>query len=106
VGKYQAGAVSGISFAVACFAFLAGGPWSQFRHSGGLYIAGAVLGGLAAFTSATVMHGRRGGRSDASRALGSMAFGWAAAIAGVILGWISLYVLVAALLSRSGFPGS
>ena len=105
VGKYQAGAVSGISFAVACFAFLAGGPWSQFRSSGGLYIAGAVLGGLVAFTAATVMHGRRGGRGDASRALASMAFGWATAIAGVILAWIALYVLVAVLLSRSGFPG-
>jgi hypothetical protein len=104
VGKYQAGAVSGISFAVACFAFLAGGPWSQFRSSG-LYIAGAVLGGLVAFTAATVMHGRRGGRGDASRALASMAFGWATAIAGVILAWIALYVLVAVLLSRSGFPG-
>jgi hypothetical protein len=106
LGKYQAGAVSGISFAVACLAFLAGGPWSQFRSSGGLYVTGAVLGGLIAFTAATVMHGRRGGRGDASRALASMAFGWVTAITGVILAWIALYVLVAALLSRSGFPGS
>jgi hypothetical protein len=104
-GKYQAGAVSGISFAVACLAFLAGGPWSQFRHSGGLYTAGAVPGSLAAFTAATVMHGRRGGHGGATRALASMAFGWATAIAGVILAWIALWVPVAVLLSRSCLPG-
>jgi hypothetical protein len=33
-----------------------------------------------------------------------MAFGWAVAIAGVILAWIALYVLVSVLFSMSGSP--
>jgi hypothetical protein len=33
-----------------------------------------------------------------------MAFGWAAAIAGVILAWMALYVLIAVLFAVSGFP--
>jgi hypothetical protein len=90
MGKYQAGAASGASFALACFAFLAGGPWSRFHTSGGLYVAGAALGGFVAFTAATLMHGRRGRPGSATRALASMAFGWATAIAGVILAWIAL----------------
>ena len=104
MGKYRAGAVSGISFALACFAFLAGGPWSRVREEAAGYAAAAVLGGLIAFIAAAIMHGRRGGPSGASRALGSMAFGWAVAIAGVILAWIALYVLVSVLFSISSSP--
>ena len=104
MGKYQAGAASGASFALACFAFLAGGPWSRFHESGGLYIAGAVLGGLVAFTAATLMHGRRRRPGSAPKVLASMAFGWTTAIAGVILAWIALYVLFTVLLAASGFP--
>jgi hypothetical protein len=104
MGKYQAGAASGASFALACFAFLAGGPWSRFHESGGVYFAGAALGGLVAFTAATLMHGRRVRPGSAPSALASMAFGWTAAIAGVILAWMALWVLLAALFAVSGFP--
>jgi hypothetical protein len=59
MGKYRAGAVSGISFALACLACLGSGPWSHWRASGGMYIAGAMLGGLAAFITTSVRHARR-----------------------------------------------
>ena len=98
MGRYQAGAVSCISFALACFACLGGGPWSHLHSIGGAYVAGAVLGGLVAFIATTVMHGRRGGSSGTTRALASMAFGWAAGIAAAILA-VASYVLVVVVLS-------
>lgn len=109
MGRYRAGAVSGISVALACFACLAGGPWSRWHESGRLYVAGAVLDGLVAFIAATWMYGRRGGSSAASRALSSMAFGWAAAVAGVIFAFVAyllvLFVLLA-LFVLSGAPAT
>jgi hypothetical protein len=55
------------------------------------------------------MYGRRGGSSGASRALSSMAFGWAAAVAGVIFAFVAyllvLFVLLA-LLVLSGAPAT
>jgi hypothetical protein len=63
-----------------------------------------VLGVPAAFIAATVMHGRRGGSAGLTRALASVAFGWAAAAAVVVLAIVA-YVLVAiALLALSGAP--
>jgi hypothetical protein len=104
VGRYQAGAVSGASFAVACLASVAGGPWSRFTPIGWAYVAGAVLGVLVAFIAATVMHGRRGGSGGMTRALASVAFGWAAAIAVVIFAVASYVLVVIALLVLSGAP--
>lgn len=104
MGRYQAGALSGISFALACFACLGGGPWSRFYSSGWLYVAGAALGGLVAFIATTVMHSRRGGSTGTTRALASMAFGWAAAIAGVIFAVASYVLVVVVLLVLSGSP--
>ena len=103
MGRYQAGAVSGASFAVACLAALAGGPWSRITPIGWAYVAGAVLGVLVAFIAATVIHGRRGGSGGMTRALASVAFGWAAAIAIVIFA-VASYVLVVIVLVLSGAP--
>jgi hypothetical protein len=98
VGKYRAGAVSGVSFGVACFAILAGGPWSRFSQVGWQYLAGAALGGLIAFIAATVVHGRRDGSGGTTGALASVAFGWVAAIVAFMVAFacylLALFILL------------
>ena len=79
VGKYRAGAIGGISFALACFAVLAGGP----------------------SIATTVIHGRQGSPGGVGRALGSVALGWATA-AGVLLGWTVFYLLFALVFLLTG----
>jgi hypothetical protein len=95
VSKYQAGAVSGTSFTLACCIAVASSRW---RESGDVYVAGAALGGLVAFIAATRMHGRRSGPGGARRALASAAFGWAAAIAAVIFA-VATYAVVVTVMS-------
>jgi hypothetical protein len=95
VSKYQVGAVSGTSFALACCIAVAGSRW---RESGDVYVACAALGGLVAFIAVARMHGRRGGPGGASRALASAAFGWAAAIAAGIFA-VATYAVVVVVMS-------
>jgi hypothetical protein len=98
VGRYQAGAVSCASFAVASLAVLAGGPWPHFTANGWAYFAGAVLGAPVAFTAAVMVHGRRGARGSTASTLASVALGWAAAVAAVVfaLAGYVLFVIIQA----------
>ena len=95
MSKYQTGAVSGTSFALACCIAVAGSRW---RESADVYVAGVALGGLVAFIAATRIHGRRGGTGGANRALASAAFGWAAAIVAVMF-TVATYAVVVTVMS-------
>ena len=94
MNKYLSGTVSGISFALAFFCILAGGPWGHLSRSGESYVESAALGGLLAFAVTTVIHGRRirhGGTGGAASVLASIALGW---VLTVIIGFTAIIVLV------------
>jgi hypothetical protein len=103
VDRYQAGAVSSASFAVAIFAFLAGETSLHFTPNGWAWVAGAVLGAPVAFTVAARVHGRPGARGDTARTLASVALGWAAAVAAVFF-VLTVYLVVFAL--KTGYLSS